>query len=288
MGTRLARVGGMGIAAALALVMVGLVSMSALGTRPIDPGPGGGAPHALAWGTQMAVLQADELTIEVAGRVFRAPREMAVHSDPGSATYRTLEMSWHDAGVEMRLYIYLAANDSNWWVSSVRTYDGTAPGDWIYYLTPQVRAPLGASFDADVDVLGVGLHGVGRLRIQGMRLSAFAAGSVPRYAAGCRAAGPVQGGGIGPVMSHMNPVVEGVTLSAGMEAAQAERALRAQGICHRFNYEYPASNMGQIWCSAPPGSVREWTFASDGGLILFVEAPRWQRLPPGSPQVVGC
>lgn len=287
-GRRLARVAGMGLAASAGLVVIALVSMSVLGARPIDRGSGAGAPHALSWGTQMALLQADDLTIEVGGQAYRAPRQLEVHSDPGTATYRTLEMSWRDGGVEMRLYIYLAADNSTWWVSGIRTYDGTSPGEWIYYVTPQIRAALGASFDADVDVLGVGIHGIGRLHIDGMRLSSFTAGSVPRYAAGCRIAGPVHGGGLGPVVSQINPLVEGVSLVTGMDANAAQAELAAHGVCTRFHFEYPASNMGQIWCNAPPGNVREWAFASDGGLILFVEAPRLQRLPPGSPQVVGC
>jgi hypothetical protein len=54
-----------------------------------------------------------------------------VHSDPGDRRYRTLEVTWRERGVEMRMNIYFAADDTHWWATEVRVYDGSADGDWI-------------------------------------------------------------------------------------------------------------------------------------------------------------
>ena len=277
------------VSAVAAVIVVVLVWTVAMGTRPRDPSMAGSGHPAHSWRTQLAVLEADDLAIEVAGRAFSPPADAAVHSDPGSSTYRTLEMSWHDAAVEMRLYVYFAADDASWWVSAVRTYDGTAPGDWIYYVTPRIGAALGQTWAGDVDVVGVGLHGIGRLRMSGLRLSAFAAGTIPHSFEGCRAVGPVVQNQLQPVVGRINPDIPGLTLRVGMNASAAGRLLREHGICHEFRREFPAENRGQIWCSAPPGDIREWAFGSrDGGVILFVEAGPRETLPPNWPQVVGC
>lgn len=283
------RVAATAVTGVAALVVLVLVSTVVFGTKPSQGGGPASGQRAHSWGTQMASLEADDLTIEVGGRTFRPPASVQVHSDPGSATYRTLEFSWLDGGVEMRLNVYFGADDVSWWVDAVRTYDGTAPGDWVYYVTPQIRAGLGQGFEGDVDVMGIGLHGIGRLRVSDLRLSAFAAGTIPHSFAGCRAAGPVSLNQFQPVAGQMNPDIPGLTLSVGMHASAAEGLLRGQGICYEFRREFPAENQGQIWCSAPPGDIREWALDSrHGGVILFVEAEPRETLPPNWPQVVGC
>lgn len=276
------------VSAVAAVIVVVLVWTVAMGTRPRDPSMAGSGHPAHSWRTQLAVLEADDLAIEVAGRAFSPPADAAVHSDPGSSTYRTLEMSWHDAAVEMRLYVYFAADDGSWWVSAVRTYDGNTPGDWIYYLTPNIRASLGQAWTGDVDVLGVGLHGIGRLRMGGLRLGAFAAGTIPHSFEGCRTVAPVAQNQLQPVPGQMDPDIPGLTLTVGMDASTAEKLLRGEGICYEFRREFPAENQGQVWCSAPPGGIRGWALGSQGQVILFVEAGPRETLPPNWPQVVGC
>lgn len=274
--------------AAAVFMIVVLAWTSAFGAKRLDPASIGSGHAAHSWGTQLATLEADDLVVDVGGLSFRPSGSVGTHSDAGTASYRTLEMSWHQGDLEMRLYLYFGADKANWWVSSMRSYDGTAPGDWIYYVTPQVKAPLGQTWTGDVDVLGLGLHGVGRVHIDGLRLTTFSAGTIPHLQDGCRLVGPAPAVPGQQVDSPSGPAISAAALSPGMSAQKAAEALDVAGVCYEFRLEYSASNAGQTWCSAPPGEIREWLFGSDGRVILFVEASPTQTLPPGAPQVVGC
>jgi hypothetical protein len=270
--------------------MIIVVAISAAGWRSVTSVPGAPA-RTFSWQTQMATLSADQLTIEAGGRTFEAPRDVDyVISDPGGASYRTLELAWHDDGIEMRLNLYLAADANDWWVTQVRTYDGRDPGDWIYYLGPLIRAPLGEAFTGDVDLLGVGFNGVGRLRIAALSLRAFEPGTIPPRFDSCRAVGPIGGGGLfgRPVGREPHPDLSEFGIAEGMEASDVQQSLESRGICHEFRLEFPSINRGQIWCTAPPGRVREFAVGSAGDIIVFVEDR--SRLPRDTelPQVVGC
>ena len=96
----------------IAIVMVAVLTGSSYcGPVGAPPMAGAAGPKAFVWGTQMATLAADRLSMEAGGRTFEAPQDADyVISDPGSATYRTLELAWHDAGKEMRLNVYLGAD----------------------------------------------------------------------------------------------------------------------------------------------------------------------------------
>src|SRR5262249_17699292 len=114
---RSAFVGAVAVAAAV-LVVVGVI-----GAAPTRHGvtvggqPGTDAPIHLA--TQQVRFDASVLNIKANGQTFTAAgTEVAVHSDPGTTTYQTLELEWHERGVEMRLYFYFAADAHDWWVSN--------------------------------------------------------------------------------------------------------------------------------------------------------------------------
>lgn len=162
------------VAVIMVVVLAGIVFFYAP-ERPLPPGSGG-APRALSWGTELATLEADDLVIEAGGRQFRPPVDASVQSDPGDATYRTLEMTWLEGAVEMRLNVYFAANDSSWWVREIRTYDGRPRGEWITYTGRFFESPRGASYEGDVALSGANARGPGRLRIDEMRLTAFEIG----------------------------------------------------------------------------------------------------------------
>ena len=162
----------------------------------------------------------------------------------------------------------------SWWIEHIRTYDGRDPGDWIYYLGPSFRMPLGEPYSGDVDLYGVGIGGVGRLQIADLTLSAFKPGSVPPGFDDCRAVGPSRGNPFGPPVGHEpHPDLSEFGIAEGMDARDVQTTLVAQGICHEFQLEFPSINRGQIWCSAPPGKVREYAFGSAGQIIVFIEDP---------------
>ena len=270
-------------------VIAALLVLASGGLPGQAPGFGSGGRHNFEWQTQVADLEVDSIAIEVGGRVFRPPANATLHSDPGTPTYRTLEMQWQEQGVEQRMYIYFAADDVNWWVNEIRTRDGGSPAEWVYFPhTTQIGAALGGSYVGSVDLSSDGGNADGQLRMTNMRLTAFTPGTGITYAPGCEMVGPAPDPNGGPVSVQFNPDVRRVALQAGMSAKDADARLNAAEICHEFRFEYPASNHGQLWCSAPPGNVREWAFGDMGQLILFVEAGPAETLSPDAPLVVGC
>lgn len=176
------------VAAALAAVMaVGAAWVASVQSEPatVDAaGPDGdvaGAPpeqapaaDAFDVETKQVSLTADSLTIDVGARTFGTATPMQVHSDPGTPNeYTTLELTWIEHDVEMRLYVYFTSDGRDWWSNEIRTYDGNAQGEWIYYTGEFFRSPLGTAFEGDLDVTGSD-HGVtGRLQLPDLRLEAF-------------------------------------------------------------------------------------------------------------------
>jgi len=127
------------------------------------------------WQTQVVSLTADELRIETGGQRFVGAEPIAVSSDPGTLTYRTLELTWHENGREMRISIYFGGDATSWWVDEIRTYDGGQDADWLFFKAPQIRAPLGRPWIGNVDLVSVNSskpgRGPGTLHIAGLQLA---------------------------------------------------------------------------------------------------------------------
>lgn len=128
--------------------------------------------------TKQVSLTAQALLIDVGGRSFAAPPPLEVGGDPGMVNeYTTLELSWREHGVEMRLNIYFKSDGREWWSDEIRTYDGRTQGEWIYHTGDFFRSKLGTPFVGDFDSTGREDEGAGkmkgRLRLPGLRLEAF-------------------------------------------------------------------------------------------------------------------
>jgi hypothetical protein len=89
--------------------------------------------NTIDWKTSQAFLAADNFYIEANGKIFKGDKNIEVHSDPGDSTRTTLESTWNENGVEMRMFTYFSAKDGKWKVDEIRTYDGTKEGKWMYY-----------------------------------------------------------------------------------------------------------------------------------------------------------
>lgn len=179
---RAMRIGG--AAGAVAALSLAVLLLAVLRVGPFAGVGAGSVPgNPVAWSTPYAALTADDFAIDAGGRRFTAANaQVAIHSDPGDATYRTLELSWTEQGVEMRLFLYFAADAREWWVTEIRTYDGlpnTRGSNWIYYDGPFFRTPLGQTYRGDVDLKSTRSdNGArGHLTISGLRLQAFSAGA---------------------------------------------------------------------------------------------------------------
>ena len=261
--------------------------------RPIGPGSGGS--RTFHWSTSVASLEANSVSIHADDSVFTPQANATVHSDPGTPTYRTLEMSWAEQGVPMNMNIYFAADSENWWVTEIRTYNGRSPGDWIYYESPAIKAPLGDSYvgDVNLDSTSSDSNASGRLTIAGLRLTAFEPGSGVTWQPGCQPAAPAASGVPDAQAEASTGQIDlsRYGVSAGMTAGAADHALTDAKICHDFRLNYvigAAAGYAQVWCTAPDGDVANWAVGSEGQVILFVNAAPGRTLAPSAPEIVNC
>jgi hypothetical protein len=133
-------------------------------------------PNPVHWATPQVHLDADDFGIEVGGRRFTGTvPHVGVTSDPGDATYQTLELEWWEHGVEMRWYIYFASDGHDWWATEMRTYNG-APGtngEWVTFKGTQFRSPLGSTFSGNLNLTATEGGYTSHLYAHGLRLRAF-------------------------------------------------------------------------------------------------------------------
>jgi hypothetical protein len=157
-------------AAAVALV-VGIVAVAP--ERGVHVAGQPGAPVAVHFATPQVRFDAAALAIDADGQRFTsAGSTVDVNSDPGTRDkYTTLELTWTERGVEMRLYAYFASDGHDWWATELRTYNGKSNGDWIFYTNTYFRTPLGHAFTGNVDLSPT--DGTGHLHISNLRLQAF-------------------------------------------------------------------------------------------------------------------
>lgn len=96
-------------------------------------------------------LKAADLAIAANDKILTVgDADVTVHGDRGDLLYWTLEAEWREQGVPMRLFIYFTSDGTDWWATSIRTYDGTERGDWVEYRGEFFRTPLGKPFAGDL------------------------------------------------------------------------------------------------------------------------------------------
>ena len=277
----------LGAALVIALVVV------AIGGLALLPGRGGGWTAGAGGVPSYEGIQfrADGLAITVPGGVFTLdPAVAQVHSDSGSWEYRTLEFTWQQRGVEMRLNLYFAGDGREWWLSDARTYDGRARGEWIAY-EPDARRPIGTAFDGPLDLVGTGPTGAGRLQIARLVL-------LPTFPAKISAAttGPTSGPN-----GDISPFAAGQVLNCvgaeRMTPQQMASFARARGYAVSWRYltiDADGQNGMSENREPPPGSV-VWDAAwgTSGELIILASPPDepttkqlsadWACPPPDTP-----
>lgn len=162
--------------------MSGCTASEPAGRSDPDAAPGAEAPsdaaagQALTWTAPRYTLTADEFAIDAGGVLFQAsaPQAIEVRGDPGDERYMTVEATWMEHGVEMRLYIYLHNDGIEWWSDEIRTYDGQAEGEWIVYTGDFFRSPMGEAFRGDVDLVSDGSQPIaGTLHLGNLQLWVF-------------------------------------------------------------------------------------------------------------------
>jgi hypothetical protein len=138
------------------------------------PSPSPIPPGSIDWVSAYAELISPSFVIETPNGSFNATSgDINVHSDPGNPSYTTLEATWNEQGVEMRMFIYFAAQNGKWRVTEFRTYDGRARGDWIFYDgTAFGEQSLGQAFTANNLVIS-SRDNRGRVRFGSVKLQGF-------------------------------------------------------------------------------------------------------------------
>lgn len=272
------RGGGGGVSRWFALVAVGALLLAALGSGVL--GAGGSATtglgangNAIHWQTEVVDLQADDFWIQANGQRFTATApQVVVSSDPGNATYRTLEVIWQEHGVEMRVNLYFGGDATNWWVSEIRMYDGQSNGDWVGRTGTWFKTPVGATWTGDLDLSppGSALHLGGLV----LRTTPFDGVNEP------------VGGGIA-LPADARPFSKGGALYCSgilqLAPKEAEAALLRLG--YRLSWRLDTttgSNTGfsKVMATAPDGVIHQEPLpGSEGELIAFVA-------PFGDPQAV--
>lgn len=129
----------------------------------------------VSWTTSAVSLRADDFYIEVGGqRYVDRTATLQIASDPGHPHYRDLELIWQEHGVEMRLFMYFAADADHWWVDEIRTYNGHDPGEWLYYKGVFFSSNTGEPFSGNVDLRSEPRDNTtGTIHFRNLRLHAF-------------------------------------------------------------------------------------------------------------------
>lgn len=90
-------------------------------------------PNPIRWETPYARLTSRDFSIRIDDTFFYGKEPITLHSDPGIER-TTLEATWQENDVEMRLFLYFRKIESNMWeLYEMRSYNGQLQGDWIYY-----------------------------------------------------------------------------------------------------------------------------------------------------------
>jgi hypothetical protein len=146
------------VAATAAILLVGLgggALMVGGGGRVL--GIGGG--NQVDWKTNVVQFKADDFWIDANGQRFYGSAKADVHSDPGDASYRTLELTWQEHGVEMRMNLYFTGDGSTTWIKEIRVYDGTSTPKWKTVDGRYAAVPLEATWTGDLDIDFPGSNG---------------------------------------------------------------------------------------------------------------------------------
>jgi hypothetical protein len=274
--SRLLVVGLLGVAALAGGVAGGgaLLGLRTVAEAPIQPPSFADAVAAkpIIWKTNAVILAADAIELTANGTVLHpGASPVKVGGDPGDLKSATLEVGWAEGGVEQRIYLYLAADATSWWMSEVRAYDNVAPKpEWATLGGLVGRRPLGTAYVGDLDLEGPSeMHPTrARLRVTGAVLQfapqpnfiAPPGGGVPLEADPFSLGGPLQCSGI----LQMRPV-------------DAERELLSRGFRISWRFETKTGpNMGfaDLRLQAPAtGWISDTEIGSNGELIIFVQDP---------------
>jgi hypothetical protein len=218
---------------------------------------------AFDWSTPMVGLTAGRIELVAGGRSIPADRWMEGRNDPGDQDYRTVELEWTADGREQRLNLYFAADATDWWVSEARMYDDQVPDpDWISFIGPFFRTPIGQAFHGDVALTSDRGRVSGEIRMSAATIDPDGLGTGPRTWDGCTLWADRDG-------ASTEVTMEGSSIDRVVELVEAE------DLCVLYRWTYPVGpgqSFGETWCTPPPsGRVRFVRPDEQGELVVFVD-----------------
>ena len=129
--------------------------------------------------TRTVKLTADDFYILAGNKKYTTlgnESPVKILSDPGNPAYTTLEVTWQDEGIEMRLYIYFNSDGKTWKSDEIRTYNGAKQGNWIYYKGTYFQSPLGKSYtNSNFTISSTSGAIKGAIHFTNLKLQAFTA-----------------------------------------------------------------------------------------------------------------
>jgi hypothetical protein len=258
--------------AAFVVVAVGVVALGGGSGSRTGAGAGSGAGNAPDY--DGIRFQASGLAIDAGAQRFSLdPATATVTSDPGDPASRTLEWTWKQHGVEMRLNLYFASEGDRWWVSEIRTYNGLARAEWLLATGRFFERPVGTAYEGPVDVTlpdAKAGTGIGRLRID--RLILLPTFKVVQPAS---TTGPVANPGDGGPLAALDAFAAGQLLHCiGAESMTPQQlALYARSRGYAVEYRYLKD--GYSGTQEPPAGsvVTDALWGSAGQLIIMASEP---------------
>ncbi|MFN8620732.1 MAG: hypothetical protein U0869_08330 [Chloroflexota bacterium] len=275
----------LGVLLALALAIVLPTSAAAASPSPVaSPSPGG----SITWDSGIVRLTADSLSLVSGGTTYTGAGPADIHSDPGDATYRTLEVEWQEGGARPGVTVYLTADRDSWWVTELRAGERSSRQGQVTLPIPAIRAPIGGTWTGDLHLA----DGTTTLDLTGVTLRAFAPGTIPAQLRFCRPGLPAGGD-----PDTTDPLAPGQPLAgtgiATLTPAGAKALLQSMGLCHVFHYDVSfgdGTGFGELWCDPPPGRITGVRYGMDGEVLVFVEdaTPQLHTPRPQPPVGWGC
>lgn len=159
--------------ASMGAILLVALGAAVLGAGSSTPPPPTGDGNAIDWSTSVVELHAADFWLDVNGQRFEAIGiPVDVRSDPGDARYRTLEVTWREHGVEMRVNLYIVGDGASAWIDEVRVYDGQAQGKWLTTKGRFATVPMRTFWtgDLDIDFPGAAGPASGHLHLAGAAL----------------------------------------------------------------------------------------------------------------------
>jgi hypothetical protein len=158
---------------ALVVAFAGVGSPKVQTKAPVASNADAPRPLVFKADSNRVTLAATAYKVVADGKTFTTQgTPVEVHGDPGGSDYWTIELAWHEQGVEQRMNMYFASDGNDWWVSEIRLYNGKAEGDWITWTGEFFKTPVGKPYVGDVNL--VDKASGGSLTITNMELTTTA------------------------------------------------------------------------------------------------------------------